>query len=350
MIKVGDRFINVAHEHLVMAAQLGVEGGVVRLECFPGFEEQGKPDPMALRKLFADFRDLGMDIPGIEIRRKLMAGALRGESERMEQEMTRITESMRVLADHGVSLMTIGFGIAHADDDTHGWRGYRDEPVGRAGSVVRSFDASRVTDDDQVTWGTRDSSQPGIRVNREEYWRRLDSFMEWLLPVARNTGIRLAFHPNDPPLPVYRGVEQLFTTVEAFQDLLDRYNDPLLGVTYCCGTMQESGGNMIEGIRRYGGQEKIFIVHFRNVKGTIPKFHEVFQDDGDYDSVEVMKTLHEIGYNGYVMADHLPGLAVDMDRPPVFLLHGMPTGSRDVAHGWCVGYLRALVQATAPRS
>jgi mannonate dehydratase len=174
--------------------------------------------------------------------------------------------------------------------------------------------------------------------------------MEQLLPAARETGIRLAFHPNDPPLPVYRGVEQLFTTVDAQQELLDRYNEPLLGLTYCCGTMHESGGDVIEGIRRYGSQGKIFNVHFRNVKGRIPKFQEVFQDDGDYDSVEVMSALHEVGYEGYVMADHLPGLAADMARPNVFLLHGMPTGSRDVAHGWCVGYLRALVQATALRN
>jgi len=349
MMKIGDRFIDVSREHLVMAAQIGVEGGVVRLECFPGVEEQGKPDPMEVKKLLTAFTDLGMDIPGIEIRRSLMAGALRGEPERMEKEMTKITESMRVLSDQGVGLMTIGFGIAHADDDQHGWRGYRDEPIGRAGTTTRSFDAGRLTDDDLVTWGIQDPNRPGILVTREESWRRLDSFMERLLPVARETGMRLTFHPNDPPLPVYRGVEQLFTTVESFQDLLDRYDDPMLGLTYCCGTMQESGSDMIEGIRRYGAKGKIFYVHLRNVKGIIPKFHEVFQDDGDYDSVEVMKALHDVGYDGYVAADHLPGLAVDAERPSVFLLHGMPTGSRDVAHGWCVGYLRALVQATAPR-
>jgi mannonate dehydratase len=81
------------------------------------------------------------------------------------------------------------------------------------------------------------------------------------------------------------------------------------------------------------------------VKGTIPRFQEVFQDEGDYNAVEVMRTLVEVGYDGYVMADHLPGLAVDMKKPTTFLLHGIKTGTRDVAHGWSVGYLRALVQA-----
>ena len=84
------------------------------------------------------------------------------------------------------------------------------------------------------------------------------------------------------------------------------------------------------------------------MRGRIPKFQEVFQDDGDYDSVAVMKALHEIGFDATVMADHLPGIAADMSQPKVFLLHGMPTGTRDVAHAWSVGYLRALRQATTP--
>lgn len=347
MIKIGNRFVDISPDYLVLAAQIGVQGGVIRLECLPGFNEKGRPDPGALKQIIAKFAELGMDTPGIEFRRDLMAGALRGEPERRTKEIKRIIESMHVVADQGINLMTIGFGVAHADDDQSGWRGYRDEPIGRAGTVVRSFDASRITDKDLVTWGFSDPCLPGIRVSREECWKRLDAFMEPLLPVIRETGIRTAFHPNDPPLPVYRGVQQLFTTIDSLQNLLDHYREPLLGLTFCCGTIQESGGDIIEGIRRYGSQDKIINVHFRNVRGKIPKFQEVFQDDGDYDSVAVMRTLHEVGFDGYVMADHLPGLSVDMQQPPAFLLHGLPTGARNVAFGWSVGYLRALVQATS---
>jgi len=347
-IRVGDRFINTSEEHILMCAQLGVDGGFVRLECFPGFEERGRPDPEAVRRLVRRFQELGLDPPGLELRRSHMKGFLRGLPDERKREMERIAESMRILADCGVVWTSIGFGVAHADDDASGWRGYLDEPIGRAGAVVRSFDASRLDDGDLVTWGREDPERPGIRVTREEFWRRLDPFMEGILPVARETGIRLAFHPNDPPLPVYRGVEQLLTTVDAQAELLERYDDPQLGLTFCCGTMQESGGDVVEGIRRYGRQGKLFHVHFRNVRGTVPRFQEVFQDEGDYDPVEVMRALYQVGFEGYVIADHLPGLAVDMEKPPTFLLHGMKTGTRDVAHGWSVGYLRALVQAARP--
>ena len=348
MIRIGNRFVDISHDYLVLAAQIGVQGGVVRLECFPGFKENGRPDPVELKKIIIMFKDLGMDIPGIEIRRELMVGALRGESDRRAQEIKHLSESMHIAADQGINLMTIGFGVAHADDDRSGWRGYQDEPIGRAGAMVRSFDASRISEKDMVTWGNPDQGLSGILVSREECWRRLDAFLEPLLPVMRATGIRVAFHPNDPPLPLYRGVQQLFTTIDSQQDLLDRYKEPLLGLTYCCGTMHESGGDVVEGIRRYGSVGKIFNVHFRNVKGRIPKFQEVFQDDGDYDSVAVMRSLHQIGFDGYVMADHLPALSVDIEEAPVFLLHGLPTSTRNVSFAWSVGYLRALVQSTFP--
>ena len=112
MVKVGTRFIDLSPEHLELSAQLGVEGGAVRLECFPGFQEQGRPDPSELKRIIARFVGIGMDIPGIEIRRDLMAGALRGDAALRAKEITRITESMRVAADHGIDLITTDFAVS----------------------------------------------------------------------------------------------------------------------------------------------------------------------------------------------------------------------------------------------
>ena len=88
-------------------------------------------------------------------------------------------------------------------------------------------------------------------------------------------------------------------------------------------------------LRRFGEAGKLFAIHFRNVRGTVPRFEEVFQDEGDYDTVAQMRTLHEVGFDGFVMPDHYPGLLGDSE-------------AHDTARAWCVGYLRALAQATAP--
>ena len=80
MIKVGDRFINATETQILMCAQLGVEGGFLRLECFPGFEEQGRPDPKGVNRLMHRFDEHGMERPGLEIRRSHMKGILRNLS------------------------------------------------------------------------------------------------------------------------------------------------------------------------------------------------------------------------------------------------------------------------------
>jgi mannonate dehydratase len=91
---------------------------------------------------------------------------------------------------------------------------------------------------------------------------------------------------------------------------------------------------MSAALRAFGERGKLFAIHFRNVRGLIPRFEEVFQDEGDYSSSEQMRTLHEVGFDGFVMPDHYPRLLGDND-------------AQDRARAWSVGYLRALIQATA---
>ena len=336
MIKIGLRIPSTRRQHLQLAAQLGVDGGTLRMERFPGVAETGRPEPGGVRALLRTFEECGLELGGLELSRQEFTGVLRGDFERGERELAGIAETLRVLSDHGVSLTTLGFSVAHADEAQREWRGYSDDPDGRAGARLRTFDAARLSEADLVSWGVTASGRPGVLVPEEEVWRRLDFLMERLLPIARETGMRLAFHPNDPPLQLYRGVEQPFVNPQHGLDaLLRRYPDPQVGLLFCLGTIQESGADMPAALRRFGAAGKLFCIHFRNVRGTVPRFQEVFQDEGDYDSVAQMRTLHEVGYAGYVMPDHYPLVAGDNE-------------SHDTARAWCVGYLRALIQATAP--
>ena len=135
-------------------------------------------------------------------------------------------------------------------------------------------------------------------------------------------------------MPLYRGVEQPFVHPEGLGRLLDRYDSPNVGLLFCLGTMQETGADMPAALRAFGERGKLFTIHFRNVRGVIPHFEEVFQDEGDYNAADQMRTLHEVGFDGFVMPDHYPGLLGDNE-------------ARERARAWCVGYLRALIQATA---
>ena len=333
MIKLGLRYASTSREHLQLMRQLGVEGGTLRWSWFPGAEATGgHVDRDGFRALLDRFAEFDLALGGMELSRPLIQGVLHGDAERAAGELEALCETVRLLGAHGINLLTCGFAIAHADEGQHDWRGYRDEPLGRARAVLRTFDAGRLDAHDLVTWGGPGADGP--RVPQEEVWRRLDRFMDAVLPVARAAGVRLGFHPNDPPLPVYRGVAQPFATPEGLGILLDRYADPGVGLLFCLGTLQESGGDMTGALRRFGAQGKLFAIHFRNVRGTVPRFHEVFPDEGDFDAAEHMRLLHEAGFDGYVMPDHYPGVLGD-------------SPDNDLARAWCLGYLRALIQSTA---
>ena len=70
--------------------------------------------------------------------------------------------------------------------------------------------------------------------------------------------------------------------------------------------MQETGADMPAALRSFGERGKLFTIHFRNVRGVIPHFEEVFQDEGDYNAADQMRTLHEVGFDGFVMPRPLP--------------------------------------------
>ncbi len=104
------------------------------------------------------------------------------------------------------------------------------------------------------------------------------------------------------------------------------------GITFCQGTITEMGVDVLEEIRYFGKRGKIHLVHFRAVRGTVPRYTEVFVDEGDIDMLEAMKTYKDAGYTGPFVSDHTP--RVEGDTPWGHI-------GRTFSHG----YMRGLVQA-----
>jgi mannonate dehydratase len=150
-------------------------------------------------------------------------------------------------------------------------------------------------------------------VDAEEIWRRLAYFLTELVPVAEEAGVRLAMHPDDPPLPSLRGTARLIHRPEHYQRLLDIVPSHANALEFCQGTIAEMTGEMdvYEAIDRYAGQGKIAYVHFRNVKGKVPNYHEVFVDEGDVDMVRALRIYRRHGYDGVLIPDHTPRMACD---------------------------------------
>ncbi len=144
-------------------------------------------------------------------------------------------------------------------------------------------------------------------VGSQELWRRLTRFLEELVPVAEEADVVLAAHPDDPPAPTVRGTPRLVYRPDLYQRLLDAKPSRSNALEFCVGTIAEmTEGDVYEATDRYSAQGKLAYVHLRNVRGKIPRYHEVFIDEGDIDVPRILAILKKNRYTGVLIPDHTP--------------------------------------------
>jgi mannonate dehydratase len=220
-------------------------------------------------------------------------------------------------------------GIPVASYDFHPANTYTTNMVQRRGYQSREFDLDDFRNRVEKQLFQRDYSA-------DEIWANYTYFMKAVLPVAEQAGVKLALHPDDPPVDKMNGVAKLFTHYDGYHRAeLVAGGSRNWGLTFCVGTWSEGGDRMgkdvFEMIRDFGGRQKIFEIHFRNVTGPLPHFVETFPDDGYLDMYQVMKALRQARFNGAVEPDHVPRLAGD-------------TGLLRAGTAYCIAYMRALLR------
>jgi mannonate dehydratase len=175
------------------------------------------------------------------------------------------------------------------------------------------------------------------RVDADAFWERITYFLDRVIPVANEYKIRMACHPQDPGVPPegYQGVDRVLGTVDGLKRFITIQEGPYHGLNFCQGTVSEMladpGKEIYDVIRYFGQRDKIFNVHFRNIRGHRNDFVEVYPDEGDVDMVKAIQTYKEIGYKYMLMPDHVPTAAND------------PNGLQSFA--FCYGYIRGLIQS-----
>jgi len=174
-------------------------------------------------------------------------------------------------------------------------------------------------------------------ISRDHMWDNLERFLHAVLPAAEAAGVRLAMHPDDPPLSPLCGFERIMDREASFDRLLAISLSPANALTFCVGCFAELGADALKLIERY--RHRIANVHVRNIAGTPQDFIETFPDEGDVNLPAVIRKLHEIGFTGYLRSDHAPRLAVEREATP--------EGYGVSGHLYAIGYLRGLIQATA---
>ena len=256
---------------------------------------------------------------------KAMFG-LPGRDEQLDQVCTTI----RNMGKAGISVLQYQWMLLG---------GLRTEtsPVGRGGARVSRFDweVARRSPIAALDWRPGPGGlihTPDRELSAEQVWDNLTYFLERLVPVAEEAGVKLAAHPDDAPIPSFMGVARILTSLEGLQRLIDTVPSPCSGLGFCQGTIASMAGvDMIDAIRHFGRQKKIFFAHFRNPRGQVPVFEEVFPDEGDSDMLAAVRAYREVGFDGVIRVDHAPAVVGDTQGERTF--------------GYQVGYFRGLVDA-----
>jgi mannonate dehydratase len=141
-------------------------------------------------------------------------------------------------------------------------------------------------------------------------WSRLQRFLEEVLPVAESAGVRLAAHPDDPPMPTMRQQPRLVYQPQMYRRLIGISSSPSNGLELCLGTLAEmTEGNIYDSVQEYSSQKRIAYIHFRNISGKVPHYHETFIDDGDIDMIRILSILHRNRFDGVLIPDHSPQMS-----------------------------------------
>jgi mannonate dehydratase len=196
--------------------------------------------------------------------------------------------------------------------------GWTKGPWGRGGARALVYDESAIDPQtpmpNGMVWNMiYDPTAPAgtVRpVSSDELWQRYEWFLSQILPVAEEAGVKMALHPDDPPADALRGTARLVNQPSKYQRMLDLVPSPASALEFCLGSLQEMReGDIYETIAHYGEQDKIAYVHFRNVRGKVPHYQEVFVDEGDIDMLHAIQVLRDVGYDGVLIPDHTPEMS-----------------------------------------
>jgi mannonate dehydratase len=254
-------------------------------------------------------------------------------------QMEGLKQLVRDAGRAGIPCIGYNFSMA-------GVWGWVRRPIARGGAMTVAFDQEAIDDQaplpDGMIWNMRYRDErpgaPPVRLSDDELWQRLTYFLSELVPVAEEAGVRLAAHPDDPPARSLRGTPRLVNEPSKYDRLVSIVDSPANALEFCIGSLQEMPvGDIYATTRDFARRDKIAYVHFRNVHGKVPRYHETFVDDGDIDMPEIVRILRDENFDGVLIPDHTPEMSC--------------SAPWHAGNAYALGYMRALVsnaQALGP--
>lgn len=297
-------------------------------QSFKGVKEQGFPDLDELLKLKKRIRSFGLDMNRVtlpNISRRFMDG-----EEGSEQELENSLNAVRVFGEAGIKIVRQRF-----EGDVFKGRGLSYEAIQRGGAIARG---------ESIGLLKEKAETPG-QEELQTWWSSFQRAYREIVPLAQDYDVKVAMHPSDTPHP-----DSPFGGI-GLNRIIDDFPNKNVGFVYCIGTRAEAGGSslVMDEINHFGRKGRIFLVHFRNVRGSLPTagaFEEALLDDGDMNMFKILLELRKVGYGGCLNPDHVPTFAGDVaDLHDSWKFSNIGWKASSLGFAYSVGYIKALLNA-----
>lgn len=269
-----------------IALQCGVHHGVIRLPEDDGFDLTNASHWESVYKGFTDF---GITPIAIEPMPNSVHDHIKAGDDKRDESIEKVIRMFPIMRKHSIDTICFNF-MAHI-----GWLRTSNNYSERGGALVTEFNMA-------------DFAPSETKITSDELWNNYIYFIKAVIPEAEKYDIRLALHPDDPPVPRLGDVERIMISkTNIKRAVYDIVKSDSLGITMCQANYFIMGEDLEQTIKEFA--DKIYLIHFRNTKGVPNHFRETFHDNGDIDMAKLMKVYVRNGINVPIRVDHVPTMA-----------------------------------------
>lgn len=294
-----------------IALQCGVRHGTIRLPDDKTFDVTSAEQ---LRTIHERFQSRGITPLLLEPLPNVLHDHIKYGDQKRDECIEKFIVLMKNLHEIGITTVCFNF-MAH-----YGWTRTSKNLLERGNAEVTGF-------------SIQDFIPDTFQITHSQLWGNYTYFIKAVLPYARKYEIKLALHPDDPPLPTLGGTARIFTSLEAIQKGIHIEESPYLGVTFCQACYHLMGEDLDRAISSLS--DKIFFIHFRNVRGVKSCFQETFHDNGDIDMAKAIQLYIQNGVDVPIRVDHVPTMAGEQSQIP---------GYDALGRMYAIGYLKGLLE------
>lgn len=307
-----------------LARQAGVSYAITKAHP----DLSGRPAPYnfeSLKAIKADFNHAGFELYGLEGDQFDMTSIKLGLSDR-DEYIEKYIQMIRNMGRLNIPLLCYNFMAVT------GWYRTKTNVQERGGALTSEFDIKTMEND---------LVPVELRITEDKLWENLFYFLDAVLPEAEKNGVKMALHPDDPPISPFRGVGRILTSSESFEKVLKRYPASSNGIAFCQATFKTMNEDLKVVSEKWIKENRIFFIHLRDVEGDLNHFRETFIDNGPTPMAEMIKHYHECGFDGIIRSDHAPAMYGEIQNE---FSGGVSAGYDMLGHLFAVGYLKGVCE------